>query len=366
MKDLRSLLVWVSAGCLLAPGVGLASGRAPSPPNKAAQRVAVVRPLPVKASDLHHPVLWHDPGPVAQLDLLHGPGGQEQMPEPPFVFDQEVPTRTSSKIDVHDGTGRKWRLELGHDARAEVAASRLLWAAGYLTDDDYILWKASVRDLRMRNAKRYLHTDRKRRRGVKGPYEMAGAPESYFTDVHFARIYDGQRNLGYWSWRKNPFSGTQEFNGLRVMMAVLNCWDLKDENNEVMADPRTGSEAFRVSGVGASFGKAGPRLFHRGAGSDVKAFERSRFITRKTEGYVDFATPSRSMNPFSLFHRRSSGTTWIGRNIPRKDAKWIGSMLGQLSHKQIEDAFWAAGYPASEVNLYADVVDARIRALSDL
>ena len=363
MRDLRTLVVWVSVGLVVLPGASVTPEAAAQ--RRSASSRAANRPGPVKASELHHPVLWHDPGAVGELDLLHGPGGREQMPDPPFVFEQEEPTRSSAKIDVHDGTGRRWSLELGHDARAEVAASRLLWAAGYLTDDDYVLWKASVRDLRMRNEKRYLHRDRPRRRGVKGPYEMAGAPESYFQDVRFARMYDGQRNLGYWSWRKNEFSGTREMNGLRVMMALLNCWDLKDENNEVMADPRSGSELFRVSGVGASFGGAGPRFFRGRSHDSVKAYERSKFITHKTVSSVDFATPSHSYNPFSLFHRRS-GTTWIGRNIPRSDAKWIGTILGQLSHKQIEEAFWAAGYSASEVNVFADVVDARIRALSDL
>lgn len=362
MKDLRLLAVWVMLGCVATPGGGAVSAR---PVRAAVQRGAVPRPMPVKESELHHPMLWHDPGAIAQLDLLHGPGGREQMPDPPFTFQQEEPTRSSPKIDVQDGTARRWRLEPGRDARAEVAASRLLWAVGYLTDDDYVLWKASVRDLKMRNARRYLHTDRKRRRGVRGPYEIAGAPESYFLDVRFARLYDGQRNLGYWSWRKNQFSGTQEMNGLRVMMALLNCWDLRDENNEVVADPRSSSELFRVSGVGASFGNAGPHFLRGHSRDNVKAYARSKFITRKTESTVDFATPSRSYNPFSLFHRRS-GTTWIGRNIPRKDARWIASLLAQLSHTQIEEAFWAAGYSASEVNLYADVVDARIRALSDL
>ena len=324
------------------------------------------RPLPVKSSELHHPLLWRDPGPIGQLDLLHGSGGRESLPEPPFTFDDEERTSPTPVLGVHDGTGRRWTVELGRDARAEVAASRLLWAAGYLTQDDYVLWKASVRDLRMRNARRYVHTDRKRRRGVRGPYEQAGAPESYFTDARFAKKVDGQRELGYWQWQRNPFSGTQEMNGLRVMMALLNCWDLKDQNNEVVADPGSGSELFRVTGVGASFGRTSPRALRGRRHDDPRSYAKSKFITRRTASTVDFATPSRGFNPFSLFHRGGGGASWVGRNVPRKDAKWIGSLLAQLSHKQIEEAFWAAGYSAPEVNLYANVVDSRIRELSDL
>lgn len=364
MRNFRWLVVAVSMGGALAVATDVA--RTPRIGVLAAEQ-RPQQPQLVKTGDLHHPSLWHDPGAVGQLDLLHGPGGKEQMPDPPFIFEQEEPqkSKASATIDVHDGTGRKWRVELGRDARPEVAASRLLWAVGYWTDDDYVLWKASVQDLRMRNAKRYLHTDRKRRHGLRGPYEQAGAPETYFQDVRFARMEDGQRTLGYWSWRKNAFSGTQEMNGLRVMMAVLNCWDLKDVNNQVIADPRTGNEQFRVSGIGTSFGRTGPRVLRGGSRPDVKAYARSRFITRKTETTVDFATPSASYNPFALL-RRNGGGSWVGRGIPRKDVRWIASLLAQLSHKQIEDAFWAAGYTADEVNLYADVVDGRIRALSDL
>ena len=43
---------------------------------------------------------------------------------------------------------------------------------------------------------------------------------------------------------------------------------------------------------------------------------------------------------------------WIGKHIPIEDARWIGSMLGQLSHQQLEDAFRAGNFPADEVDAY--------------
>lgn len=305
-----------------------------------------LQPVVVHDSSLRHPVLWRDPGAIGALDLFHGPGGKEGMPEPPFTFEQEVPGRSTPRFDAHDGTGRKWRVGVGQDARPEVAASRLLWAAGYLTDDDYVLWKANVDGLKLKSGKKYM------KRG-------------YISDAGFARKVDGQTEIGIWQWKRNRFTGTQELNGLRVMMAILNCWDLRDENNPVVRDTRSGSEFFRLSGLGGSFGKAGPRFFRGRAKDNAKAFARSGFITKRTETYVDFATPARSYNPFALFSRKS-GSTWIGRGIPRKDVKWIAGLLGQLSHKQIEDAFWAAGYPVNEVNTFANVVDGRIRALVDL
>jgi hypothetical protein len=303
------------------------------------------KPVVVPANALHHPVLWTDPGPGAQLDLFAGPGGKAGIPSPPYTFEQEDRTARTPQFDARDVAGKRFTVEAGREAKPEVAASRLLWAAGYMADEDYLVRVARVNGLQMRNMKRYLHRDA-------------------LWDTRFVRRVDGRSKLGIWLWKKNAFTGTRELNGMRVMLALLNCWDLRDENNLVVQDAATGNQEFRVSGLAASFGKARPRFLRRKAKDDPKSYARSNFITKRTETYVDFATPSRSFNPLALFSR--GGSVWVGRNVPRKDAKWIGSILGQLSHLQIEDAFWAAGYTADEVNLFANVVDARIHALADL
>src|SRR5262245_36186014 len=99
---------------------------------------------PVNAAHLHNPVLWRDPGAIAELDLLHGQGGKSGQPEPPFKFEQENQHGTNPKFDVRDAQGTEWRVKLGDEARPEVTASRLLWAVGYFVDDDYLLESASV------------------------------------------------------------------------------------------------------------------------------------------------------------------------------------------------------------------------------
>jgi len=57
---------------------------------------------------------------------------------------------------------------------------------------------------------------------------------------------------------------------------------------------------------------------------------------------------------------------WIGKHIPRQDAKWVGTLLAQLSDKQIQDAFRAGGYSSEEAAQYADVVKHRIAELERL
>ena len=57
---------------------------------------------------------------------------------------------------------------------------------------------------------------------------------------------------------------------------------------------------------------------------------------------------------------------WIGKHIPRSDAKWIGGLLAQLSPDQIRDAFRAAGYSPEQVEGFSAVVEERIAELNKL
>jgi hypothetical protein len=57
---------------------------------------------------------------------------------------------------------------------------------------------------------------------------------------------------------------------------------------------------------------------------------------------------------------------WIGRRIPRRDARWIGLVLGRISKDQIRDAFRAAGYPPAEVDAFTNIMQQRIARLEEL
>jgi hypothetical protein len=66
------------------------------------------------------------------------------------------------------------------------------------------------------------------------------------------------------------------------------------------------------------------------------------------------------------FYFRQVSLRWIGKHIPREDAKWIGSLLAQLSREQIRDAFRAAGYSEKDITAYTDAVMSRIKDLNSL
>ena len=91
--------------------------------------------------------LWHDRGDAAALDLVGGPGGSAHEPGVDFRFIKESRSGTSPKFDVEDEHGVTWKVKLGEEARSESAATRLIWAAGYLVDETYYRPQIQVRGL---------------------------------------------------------------------------------------------------------------------------------------------------------------------------------------------------------------------------
>jgi hypothetical protein len=192
-------------------------------------------------------------------------------------------------------------------------------------------------------------------------------------DARFARKPGKDTKIGIWEWKTCPFRDTREFNGLRVMMAVLNNWDLKDENNAVYTSKKTGRQIFLVSDIGATFATNELKTSRAQDKGNVKNYVDSKFITKTTATTVDFGTPGaptgvllKSAGLMSKDYFRRKGFEWIGENIPREDARWIGSMLGQLSHQQLVDAFRAGNFPPESIDEYVSVLQDRIAQLKGL
>src|SRR6185437_13814161 len=176
------------------------------------------RDAPVDPATITHPVLWQDPGDIAAKDLYEGAGGAAGRPQPPFTFVSEDMSGTNPKFDAKDASGVTWRVKMGEESRPEVVASRLLWAMGYFVNDDYVLPDTTVQQLQMKRGGKAIGADGR------------------ILDARFARKPDHQKKIGIWRWKDNPFNDQREFNELRVMMAVMNNWDLKDINNSVYED----------------------------------------------------------------------------------------------------------------------------------
>jgi hypothetical protein len=192
--------------------------------------------------------------------------------------------------------------------------------------------------------------------------------------MHNARLKreEGEKKVDIWRWRDNPFVGTRELDGLRVMMAVINNWDLKDDNNAIREEKRKDDgekRVYEVSDLGASFGATGRGLSHSKSKGNLRSYTRSKFIKKERPEFVDFNVPSRPgllvlFNPPEFFSRM--GLRSIGRGIPRQSARWVGDMLGELSRDQIRDAFRSAGYEGEELDGFTLDFQERIEELRKL
>lgn len=286
------------------------------------------------------PVLWKDPGNIRARDLFLGPGGEAMRPDTSSVtFVKAESGGYSPKFRVKDGRGREWVAKLGKEAQSETAAVRLLWAIGYPTEINYLVPCIHIK-------------------GAPKPRKKVERCEGQgFSNVRFEARPEGIERGGEWKWKRNPFVGTRELQGLVVMMGLLNNWDIKDSNNVILYVPNRGigESQYAISDLGATFGKIGRLPF----------FWR---ITRSRNNPRDYAKASfiDKVKGNRVAFRYNGKNRGLFKNIALEDAKWLGSLLSRLSDQQIGDAFRAANYSPSEARTMTEAVRRRINELVNL
>jgi hypothetical protein len=290
-------------------------------------------------------IMWMEPVDIKSRDLFYGIGGRKGAPDPSttFTFVKHSESGTQKKVIVKDNRGRDWTVKFGREARPETVSTRIVWAVGYHTDQDYFVRQARI----------------------------VGKENINARDVRFERRDDGFEEDGNWSWKKNPFVGTRELEGLKILMALLKNWDVKSTNNEIARQVRgdqPGLRIYYVSDLGASLGQTGTWL-HKiplfsdlpasygfassKAKGDPEAFADEKFIKEVEDGKVIF------------HHRRARGRSML-KDISVGSARWMGGLLGQLSNKQLADAVRAGGYEGAEATTYVSVLRERIDQLQNL
>ncbi|MCA1565141.1 MAG: hypothetical protein LC803_05805 [Acidobacteria bacterium] len=311
----RVLLVTVAA-CLLATCASQASAVQEESEKK-------------KGTPAGRPVLWQEPQDISSRNLLLGPGGARMRPNVRrLTFIKEEKGGWSKKYRVRDAAGRVWVAKVGKEAQSETASTRLLWAAGYMTEITYLVPRVTIPG-----------------RGT-------------FENVRFEARPANIEREGDWKWEQNPFVGTRELQGLKVMMVLLNNWDTKDENNVLLAVPTQGGTELRyaISDLGATLGDTGkwPLLWRfTRSRNDPRGFRGDKLIDEiKEDGRVDFEFSGKKRGMFN--------------DITVEQARWIGQLLSRLSERQIADAFRAANYNRAEVRTLGRAFRARVNELASL
>ncbi len=268
------------------------------------------------------PVMW-TANDVASVDTLIGPGGQEMKPDLSKIeFIREEKGGYSTKYRIRDGAGKVWVAKVGAEAQPETAAVRLLSALGYHTEVNYLVPELTIPG--------------------KGTHK----------NVRLEARPDDVERIDRWRWKESPFKGTKEMQGLKIMMAFFNNWDMKDDNNVIL---KKGDHLhYVISDLGVSFGRTGknslPLFWIMGRSrNEPTEYAEAEFVRDVKDGKIKFEFNGKNRD--------------LLKDITPDDARWLVERLNKLSDKQIEDAFRAANYSDEEITTLTDSVKRRIRAL---
>ena len=292
-------------------------------------------PPPVRAT---RRLLWREPGRIETLDLAAGPGGPGGSPQPPFTFLEDHGGTLRPCISVRDARGREWRVKSGNEVHSEPFASRIAWAMGYFVETNYFVPCGSIEG--------------------RGPFNNC----CFELNDRDARKHFDEHG---WAWNDNPFVGTRELNGLKVLFLLLSNWDNKDVRDvargsntaifEYTLRDRTTEARYLVTDWGGSMGAWGGSVISRGKWDcDAYAAQSPHVVQGIDErgrvrwGYIGQRTADAALD------------------ITVEDVAWIYCRLRRLSEEQIKAALRASGATEREVDVFAQALQSRISALGQI
>jgi hypothetical protein len=273
--------------------------------------------------------LWVRPAELDTQDLFYGPWGVERAPDPDaiYTFVKDKQGGVNPGMTVRDPDGREWKVKQpAMDGRLaegpiEVVLSRVLSGVGYRQPPVYYL----------------------RAFTVKQGKEIRRVPGGRF------RLVDATlKDRGEWAWHRNPFVGTRPYQGLLVILLLLNSSDLKNSNNTLYEfRPRDGAPPERwyvVRDLGTALGGTGRITPQRG---NIGLFERDPFVEGVDDGFV-------------TFHYHGWHQELIDRRITPGDVRWACDLLSGLSETQWREAFQAGGFEPALAARFIRRIEARI------
>ncbi len=288
--------------------------------------------------------IWRDPGAVEKLDFVGGPGGRSRAPKAPFIFVEEDHEGSSPKVKVRDAAGTIWSVKWGHEVNSEPFASRIAWAAGYFVQPMYFVPRGVIQGAT----------------GLKRAKDLVG-PDGSFADARF-QLRDPRikflRDRG-WTWDENPFVGTRELNGLKIIMMLTSNWDNKDardadrgSNTGILeySDQGRTRLSYLVTDWGGSMGKWGGVFGREKWDSKGYASQTPEFIKKVKDGIVEWGYSGQ---------RTSDGT----QNISVTDLRWVLRYVGRIGDAQIRAGLLASGATPAEANSFAPAIRARINQM---
>lgn len=287
--------------------------------------------------------LWHDPGRIESYDFANGPGGRHGAPRPPFTFSKEDLSGSSPKVFVTDAAGRTWNVKFGPEVHSESFSSRVPWALGYFGQSTYFVSSGRIQkvgDLSKRAAGSFSKD---------GEFKNA---RFQFRDPKWKFMKDSD-----WSWTYNPFVGTRELNGLKILVMLLSNWDNKDQrdvdegrNTAIFERPGTPRYYYAFTDWGQTLGHWG-NFFRRSEWNCAHFKEdTSSFIQGTKDGKVKFGWAGRHTEEFK-------------GDIRVEDVRWLLQYLGRITDNQLKAGLQASGATPDEVQCFCRELRQRIDML---
>ena len=291
--------------------------------------------------------LWNDPGVVEALDMTTGPGGPSYTPEAPFRFIEEHSSGSQPCVSVRDANGRRWRIKWGPEVPCETFAVRLAWGCGYFAEITHLVREGCIEGAgTLTRAASCLDDAGK---FVDGRFEL--------DDPEVMKLFEEHS----WSWTDNPFVGTRELAGLKVLLMLISNWDNKDQrdvargsNTAIYVVPvsRWKREAqYLIVDWGGSMGKWGGNPVTRGRW-DAAGFaaQTPHFVTGVTSDFVQFGFTGQR-------------TADARASITRDDVRWLCRYLGRVTDDQLRTALRVSGATAEETESFTTSLRSRIDQL---
>ena len=292
-------------------------------------------------------LIWRDPGAITPADLGAGPCGSDGAPAEPFHFVEEHDTGSQPCVSIRDGRGREWRVKWGQEVHTEVFGTRLAWALGYFAEPSYFIRSGAIRDAHdLRRASECID-----RAGhfVDARFELSASGVTKHFDAHG------------WAWHDNPFVGTHELNGLKILMMLLSNWDNKDVRDvargsntaifEHRVDSRQLEARYLIIDWGAALGAWGNNVLNRGRWDpDAFASQTPQFITGVTDGRVQWGY-------------QGQRTPDLVEGISVDDVRWFDRVARAITDEHLRAALVASGATDGETNAFTVALRDRLNQL---
>jgi hypothetical protein len=243
-----------------------------------------------------------------------------------------------------------WRVKWGDEVHTEAFAARFAWAAGYFVEVNYFVPSGRIEGVGdLQRAGQCITTD--------GTFQNS---RFELDEPGVVKHFDEHS----WAWNDNPFVGTRELNGLKIVMMLLSNWDNKDVRDVARGSntaifeyriDRDGLEArYLIIDWGAALGTWGNNVLSRGRWDcNAYASQTDQFVLGFDGDHV-------------LWGYKGQRTADAIMDITRADVQWLYKHVGALTDEQLAAGLRASGGTESEIADFTKALRTRLDKLRDV